>query len=193
MNAENGVIDAILNRRSVRNFSNKAVPDDVIEKLIDAGIHAPSALGLYPWSFVIVKNQNMMKRISDFAKPIVIEGLKKSKGGGMTQRYLEMTGEEGFSIFYNAPCLLLVLGRNNAAFADIDCSLCAQNIMLAAHSLGLATCWIGSARYLEKDSGLVSALGIPDGYHLVAPLILGYPDVAPEMPGRTEPGIVWVK
>ena len=192
MNQDDQVIDAIMNRRSIRTFMETQVPDDLIEKLIDAGIHAPSALGLYPWSFVVLKDQAMMKRISDYAKPIVIAGLKKSKSGGMTQRYLEMTGEEGFSIFYNAPCLLLVLGRDDAVLADVDCSLCAQNIMLAAHSLGLGTCWIGSARYLEKNPQLVSDLAIPEGYHIVAPLILGYPNEEPEMPERTEPKIVWV-
>lgn len=193
MNAENEILDAIMNRRSVRNYSDREVPDELIEKLIDAGIHAPSALALFPWSFVVVKNKEILKEISDFVKPVIIKSLKNSETGGMTKKYLEMVGEEGFSIFYNAPCVMFVLGRNDLAFSDIDCSLCAQNIILSAYSFGLGTCWIGSAAYLEKNPKLVSDLGIPDGYHIVAPLVLGYPDEAPEMPDRPEPSVVWVR
>ena len=193
MNDENEVIHVITGRRSIRNYSDRIVPDELIEKLIDTGIHAPSALALFPWSFIVVKDIEMMKRISDYVKPVVLEGLKNAKRVGMTQKYLDMVGEEGFSIFYNAPCVLFVLGRNDAPIADIDCSLCAQNIMLAAHSLGLGTCWIGSARHLEKNPGLVEELGIPDEYHLVAPLVLGYPAESPEMPPRPEPPVHWIK
>ena len=134
-----------------------------------------------------------MQKVSDYVKPIVIAGLKDSKMVGMTKKYLDMVGEEGFSIFYNAPCLLLILGRNDAPIADIDCSLCAQNIMLAAHSMSLGSCWIGSARHLEKNPGLVEELGIPDDYHLVASLVLGYPAEEPEMPARPEPAVHWIK
>lgn len=193
MNADNEVTRAIAGRRSVRNFSEKEVSDELVEKLIDMGIQAPSALALFPWSFIVVKDRDIVRRISDYIKPIVLEGLKNAKRVGMTQKYLDMVGEEGFSIFYNAPCVLFVLGKNDVAFSDVDCSLCAQNIMLAAHSLGLATCWVGSARYLEKNPGLVEELGIPDEYHLVAPLVLGYPAESPEMPPRPEPPVYWIK
>jgi nitroreductase len=193
MSADNEVTRAITKRRSIRYYSKMPVPDEVVEKLIETGIHAPSALGLYPWSFIVVKDKEMMQKISDYAKPIVLEGLKNAKRVGMTQKYLDMVGEEGFSIFYNAPCLLLVLGKNDAPLADVDCSLCAQNIMLAAYSMGLGTCWIGSGRYLEKNPGLVEELGIPDEYHLVASLVLGYPAEKPEMPARPEPSVYWIK
>ncbi|MBP2132702.1 nitroreductase [Methanomicrobium sp. W14] len=193
MTAENEVIYAIKNRRSIRFFKEKEVPDEIIKELIDCGIHAPSALALYPWRFAVVKDKKLMKKISDYVRPVIIDSLKNAKTGGMTKKYLEMAGEKNFSIFYNASCLLLVLGRDDAIRADIDCSLCAQNIMLAAHSIGLGTCWIGSAGHLEKSRDLMSKLKIPEGYHLVASIILGYPDEKREMPKREKPEIVWIK
>lgn len=193
MNADNEVIRAITKRRSVRNFSEKEVSDELVERLIGIGIYAPSALALFPWSFIVIKNREMMQKISDYVKPIVLEGLKNAKRVGMTQKYLDMVGEEGFSIFYNAPCVLFVLGKNEAPFSDVDCSLCAQNVMLAAHSYGIATCWIGSARHLEKNPALVEELGFPDGYHLVSSLVLGYPDENPATPLRPGPSVNWIK
>lgn len=193
MNLANETIGTIRGRRSIRNYSERDVPEELIKTLIDTGIHAPSALALFPWSFIVVRDRAMIKRISDYAKPAVIAGLKNEKSGGMTKRYLNMVGEEGFSIFYNAPCLLLILGKDEAPFANVDCSLCAQNIMLAAHSLGLGTCWIGSGRYIEKDPGIMADLGFPEGYHLVSSLVLGYPAEEPEMPERPEADIHWIK
>ena len=193
MNDENEVTRVIKGRRSIRNYSDRVVPDELIERLIDMGIHAPSALALFPWSFIVVKDKGMMKRISEYVKPQILAELKNAKRVGMTQRYLDMVGEERFSIFYNAPCLLLILGKNDAPISDVDCALCAQNIMLAAHSMDLGTCWIGSARHLAKNPGLVEELGIPDEYHLVSSLVLGYPAEKPEKPARPEPSVNWIK
>ncbi|EHQ35537.1 nitroreductase family protein [Methanoplanus limicola] len=193
MSGENEVIKAIMNRRSIRNYQDREVPDEVIETIINAGIHAPSALALQPWSFVVIKDRTLMNKVSDYAKPIVIESLKKAKTGGMTKKYLEMVGEEGFSIFYNAPHLLLILGRNDLLYSDIDCSLCAENIMLAGASLGIGTCWIGSAKTAENSPELMAELKIPDGCHIVAPIIFGYRAEEPETPVKNPPEITWLK
>jgi len=192
MNHQNEVIKAILNRRSVRNYQNTEVSDEDIKKLINAGIHAPSALALQPWQFVVIKDRKLMDEISDFVKPIIIENLKKSKTGGMTKKYLEMTGEKDFSIFYNALHLLLILGKNDVLYSDIDCSLCAQNFMLAAHSLGIGTCWIGSAKIVEGNPDLLSELKVPDGWHIVAPIIFGIKAEEPDTPPKNEPEITWL-
>lgn len=192
MNIKNEVIKAILERRSIRNYQKTEIPDDTIENLINAGIHAPSALAIQPWQFVVIKDRKLMDKVSDFVKPIVIKNLKKSKNSGMTKKYLEMASEKDFSIFYNAPHLLLILGRNDVLYSDIDCSLCAQNFMLAAHSLGIGTCWIGSAKIAEGNPELLSELKVPDGWHIVAPIIFGIKAEEPDTPPKNEPEITWL-
>jgi nitroreductase len=88
--------------------------------------------------------------------------------------------------------LVLVLGARDVVSSVLDCSLCAENMMLAAWALGIGSCWIGSAALIQENPDLVSALKIPDDHQVVAPLIFGYPAPLLPKPDRREPRITWV-
>ncbi|MFA7562038.1 MAG: nitroreductase [Methanoculleus sp.] len=185
------IFSVIRERRSVRNYIDRDVPDDVLGAIIAAGIQAPTALGLQPWQFVIVKDRDLMQRISDYCKPILIESIEEERKAG-TEEFLTALKTPGFNIFYNAPVLILVLGDRKAVSSFLDCALCAENMMLAAWALGIGSCWIGSAALIQQNPDLLAALRVPDDHQIVAPLIFGYP--APLIPklARREPRITWV-
>ena len=185
------IFSVIRERRSVRNYTDRDVPDAALRAIIAAGIQAPTALGLQPWRFVIVKDRALMQRVSDYCKPILIERIGAEGGTGM-EEFLAALKNPGFNIFYNAPVLVLVLGAQNAISSFLDCALCAENMMLAAWALGIGSCWIGSAALVQENPDLLTALKVPDDHQIVAPLIFGYPGPLSPKAARREPRIDWV-
>lgn len=185
------IFSVIRERRSVRNYTDRDVPEEGLRAIIAAGIQAPTALGLQPWRFVIVKDRALMQRASDYCKPILIERIGEEGGAG-TEEFLAALKTPGFSIFYNAPVLVLVLGAREAVSSFLDCALCAENMMLAAWALGIGSCWIGSAALVQENPDLLAALKVPDDHQIVAPLIFGYPGPLSPKPVRREPRIDWV-
>jgi nitroreductase len=186
------VFSVITKRRSIRDYTDREVSDTTIREIIGAGIQAPNGLGFQPWRFVVVRNRDLMKQVSDYCKPILarsIEGVP----GPQVEAFLKMLKNDEYNIFYNASVLILVLGAQDTTTSFLDCTLCAENMMLAAWSLGLGSCWIGSAMPVQQNPGLLAELQVPDGYQIVAPLIFGYPGFIPEKPGRRDPEIVWVR
>jgi nitroreductase len=184
-------LSVIRERRSVRNYTDQEVPDEVIRTIIAAGIQAPNALGLQPWQFVVVKDKGLMRQISDFCKPILAEKIEGERHAG-TEEFLAALKDPEYSIFYNAPVLVLVLGAREVVSSVLDCTLCAENMMLAAWALGIGSCWIGSATLVEQNPELLAKLMVPDDYQIVAPLIFGYPGPLLPKAERREPRITWI-
>ncbi len=188
---EGPVISNIKTRRSVRNYADRPVSDEVIESIIDAGIHAPTGLGLQPWRFVVIRDKDIMKQMSTHCKPKLLKQLEGVNIDAAAQ-FKKMLRSEEFDIFYNAPVLIIVLGNKNAPTADFDCAMCAQNMMLAAHSMGLGSCWIGTACLVQDNPEMLHKLKIPDDYKVVAPIIFGYGGTVPAAPPRNDPVITWI-
>ncbi len=97
-------------------------------------------------------------------------------------------------LFFGAPVLILVFAIPGVV-NDHDCALAAQNMMLAAHSLGIGSCWIGLALGLGEDKEFLKEAGVPVGSKLVAPIIFGYPQKSNlKAPPRNEEVILkWMK
>jgi nitroreductase len=182
------LIEAIYGRRAVRSYINKDVPLGAIRGLIEAAIQAPSALNLQPWAFVLVQGR---KRLADYSERAKLHFLEHfCPGSDPRGQMREKLTEAGFNIFYDAGTLIVVYAKpNGGQFGLGDCYLAAQNLMLAAHAAGLATCPIGFAQpWLDTDE-VKSDLGVPSQYTAVIPLVLGYPAENPEKPERAQPEI----
>jgi nitroreductase len=180
---------AISGRRSTRDFTAQVVDEETIRHLIDAAVLAPSASNGQPWTFTVVRDQAVLDRISAAAKSHLLAALP---AGPEHDRRRASLNDESFQLFYHAPVLIVISGRAPRPWVTEDCSLAAENLMLAAHSLGLGTCWIGlSQSYLNTADGK-SALGLPESWVPVAPIIVGYPraEIAPTT--RNEPEVRWV-
>ncbi len=175
-------------RRSVREFEDKEVSIDLIKEIINDSIKAPNASHRQPWSFIVVNNKDMMKRISDASKKTLIAGIEKDPNSPM-KGYAEVLKDENFNVFYNAQCLVGIIGRIKGATISYDCALLAGYFMLSAAARGLGTTWIAQGAEV-RDPELLEEIGIPEGYKMHAPIILGYPKVIPPMPERKEPKIL---
>ncbi len=181
--------EAIYTRRAVREFTTRPVDDKTIRELIDAAVQAPSAVNEQAWSFTVVRNRELLERISREAKAYM---LKTLPAGPMSHHFQQLLSDRDFDILYHAPVLIVISNTTESPWAVEDCALAAENLMLAAREAGLGTCWIGFAqKWLGTPEGK-AALRLPAAYVPVAPLIAGYPKSAPPHVPRKEAEIRWM-
>jgi nitroreductase len=181
--------EAITGRRSTRDYTAEAVDDESIRRLIDAAVHAPSASNGQPWAFTVVRDQDLLDRVSEDSKSHMLATLP---AGPQSDRRRTSLSDPDFQIFHHAPALILISGIAQGPWIVEDCSLAAQNLMLAAYAEGLGTCWIGYAQgFLNTPEGK-SALGLPGAWVPVAPIIVGHPKTVSTPAPRKEPEIRWV-
>ena len=180
--------DLLINRRSVRKYTDQEVAREVILSIIKESTYAPSSGNDQPWKFIIVTDKSLMKRISDEAKENLLREMA-SDSNHYAKRYQGMLQREHYHIFYHAPCVVFIIGERHQTNMIANCSLAASYLMMSAADRGLGTCWINFAKFIKSPS-LVEALSIPDGCDIVAPITIGYPAHIPDMPKRQEPDII---
>ena len=181
--------EALASRRAVRAYKPDVIDDATIHALIEAAIQAPSAMNEQPWSFAVVRDQSLLDRISQNAKEHM---LRTTPAGLLSHHLSDMLADKSFQIFYHAPALIVISSRSDSPWGTIDCTLAAQNLMLAARERGLGTCWIGFAQsWLGTPAGK-AALKLPATYLPVAPIIVGYPVAFPPAVARKTAEINWV-
>lgn len=157
-------MEVLLTRRSIRNFNDKSIPEDVLNKILEAGTYAPTAMGMQ--------------------KPIIIAITDKKVRDEVSHENARIMGREGTDPFYGAPVILLVAVENypNAVY---DGSCVMDNLLNAAWAMGVGSCWIHRTKEeLESDFGkkLLKSLGIVGDYIGVGHAALGYFDGEPPLP-----------
>ncbi len=182
-------MDVIHHRRAVRDYLPDKVDAAVIHQLLDAAVHAPTAIHEEPWAFVIIQDKVILDRLSDKVKEMLVKGtdpihpLFKSHGADRFTR-------PDFNAFYNAGTLVVIYGKPLGNFVVADCWLAAENLMLAACSLGFGTCPIGLAVAALNTPQWKQALGVPAELTAYAPIIVGKPAGATPVVPRKPPEIL---
>lgn len=174
----NDVIKAMIERRSVRNFKPDMPPQEIIDEIINAGLYAASGMG----------KQN----------PIIIEVTNKELRDKLSVVNRKIAGwEEGIDPFYGAPVVLIVLADKNWFTGVYDGSLVIGNMMLAADTLGIGSCWIHRAKEefeMPEYKELLRSLGIEGEWEGVGHCVLGYSDSPkPLPPKRKENRVFYIK
>lgn len=181
----NTTIQDIISRRSVKKYTDQPVPMELVEQVAKAGTYAPSGMNMQSPIILAVTNKEMRDRLSRINLEIVKgRGLKTSSGHA--------------DPFYGAPVVLVVLAKKDCFTRTYDGSLVMENMMIAAHSLGLGSCWIHRAKETfetEEGKQILLDLGITEEYEGIGNCILGYaaPDALKPQSPRKEDYIVWVK
>ena len=175
-------------RRAVRDYEDKEVPLDTLMQIINESCLAPSSSNRQPWHFIIITNKDVIRRLSDESKRNLLEDLERNPGSP-SSNYEAVLRDEHFNVFYNAPCLVFIVGPKDLLSIQVDCALAASYFMFSACDRGLATCWIGLGRFI-KDKELLNLIGMPEGDQIVAPIIIGYPKEVPDVPDRMAPQVL---
>lgn len=180
--------EAIYGRRAVRDYLRKPIEQSVIMSLIDAAIQAPSAVNQQPWTFTVVRDQRILDELSRESKAHML----RFHPGVRETEHFHMLNDPHFQIFYHAPALIVISAVAPGPWFVEDCSLAAQNLMLAAYGQQLGSCWIGFAQgYLNTAEGK-ALLSLPPSCAPVAPIIIGEPKGESKAVARKEPQIRWV-
>jgi len=156
-------LEAIERRQSVRNYLDKEIPQDILEKVLEAGRLAPSAKNSQPWKFIIVKDKNLRDEL--------IPACKNQK----------FVGDASIVIVGCATNPSYKMGNGDYSYS-VDLAIALDHMSLQAAALGLGTCWIG-AFYQDK---VKEVLDIPEEVNVVALLPLGYPEKLSEKRKRKE-------
>lgn len=180
--------EMIRNRRSVRKFTDTPVSIEMVNELIKQSTFAPNAGNEQPWKFIIVNNKDMIQRISDESKKNILARIGVNPED-YAKKYQGMLKNASFNVFYNAPCLVMILGFSELKNLFVDCALAAGYFMMAAVNSGLGTCWVNFGTEIH-DPAMKDELGIPDDHKIVAPIILGYPEAIPAIPKRKDPKVL---
>jgi nitroreductase len=173
-----GAVKAIYQRRAVRVYDDKPVTRHDVDFLIDAAIHAPSAVNCQPWAFVVIQKREFLDRYAKEGKqlllnePPVVEVVES--GLPDIDRLRQMASGPDFELFHGAPALIVIYATSADGLAD--CYLAAQNLMLAAWTLGLGTCPIGLARPLFNRVEVKEELGVSPDWPCALPIVVGWPD-----------------
>jgi nitroreductase len=167
------VMDAIYQRRAVRSYTPQAIDRSVVLKLLDAAVHAPTAVHEEPWSFAVVQDHDVLRRLSDKAKELhpLLEGRAHLRDGDGGRHCFELPE----NVFYDAGTLVVIYGKPLGPFVAADCWLAAENLMLAACWMELGTCVIGLAVEALNTPEWKAELKIPAEMTAYAPIILGVP------------------
>ncbi|MBF8178359.1 nitroreductase family protein [Herminiimonas contaminans] len=183
------LFDAIKNRRAVREYTTENVDKESIRKLIDAAIHAPSAVNNQPWTFTVVRDKEKLDELSVQAKAYMLRSISDDPGAAHFRKQLE---DRDFHLFYHAPVLLVISSAEMEKWANEDCALAAQNMMLAAHGSGLGSCWIGLAQHYLNTAAGKALLNLPIEWLTVAPIIIGHPSHKASATSRKDAVIYWI-
>jgi len=183
------VFEAILARRSVRTYAPDQLGRNTVQTLLEAAVRAPTAMHEEPWAFVVVQNRQILKQLSDRAKPLFVEEARHRNAQGANHSFEHFTRPD-FDIFHGAGTLIVICAKPLGSFVAADCWLAAENLMLAASAIGLGSCVIGSAVGTLNIHKVKTELGIPDEYSAIAPIVVGVPSGETAATSRKEPLIL---
>ncbi len=158
-------IKLLMTRRSVRQYTDEAVSESDVETLLRAGMAAPSAGNCQPWHFMLIRDREKMLRITE------------------VHPYSQMLD--------HAPLCIAVLAETalekHKGMWVQDCSAATQNILLAAHALGLGAVWLGVHPYSDRTSGAAGILDLPEGVECLSLIAVGHPAASPGPVDRFNP------
>lgn len=197
----NAVEKVIMERRSIRSFRTDPLPDNMIERILEAGRFAPSAGNCQPWRFIVIKSPEILAAMErdaarfvkllmfffDYTRGGRLRRLITRPIGKLVVRFLSAefhpvpfslmskigTGET--PVFHNAPTLVLMVeDTRGVSCPPMDIGVCGQNMVLAAHSLGAGSCWIGLIKLLMYMPWWKKRFGIRYPYRLEVCIALGW-------------------
>ena len=206
---------AILNRRSVRNFKDKPVPEPLIRRILEAGRFAPSGGNSQNWKFAVVTDPSYISQLEEVCQGINAGLYNLYANDETLGEFVNVVGKPfpvplcdyrvitgGFRavarkdlpVFFSAPCVIFMAGNDKLAFPDAHIGICGQNMNLAALSLGLGFCWNNFGREVNHVPEIMEKLGFGQEWRVVSTAVIGYPKFKQEgMVARMNRPVTWIR
>lgn len=186
----NAVFDAIAGRRSIRSYRPAPLAREDVERIVTAGLYAPSARNRQPWHVTALLGQSRIDRVTAELKAAVVRMPDNP--------YKAFVGKADYTVNYRAPVFIMVSADPQASvMAMADCALVLQNMFLAAQALGIGSCWINQLGSACADAGFrafLTELGLPPGHYIYGSACFGYAQgPAPTAPPRREGTVTYLE
>ena len=188
---ENETIKIIKQRRSIRQFLEKQISENDLSAIINTGLYAPNRgtnleEDIY---FTIIQNKSILNKINILAK----EAAKQSS----LEWLKELGNNENFNCLYNAPTFVIISVKGQSGSTIYDCSALTQNMLLAAESIGLNSCWLYfplQAFDNDKNGELIKELKIPQEFKPITSMVIGYKEINEiNIPEKKTKNICYIK
>lgn len=185
----NPTIQSIKSRRSVRSFKPEQIKNEELQIIIEAGLFAPSAMNQQPWHVTVVQDPSILESINGDAKSALAQS---------ENEYFRKFGtNDALNILYHAPTVIVVSAQADSHYAATDCAALTQNLLIAAESLNIGSCWLGLANFAlkgDKKDSYKQRLMLPDGYEPCFTVALGYKKTgATAAPNRKPNAVTYVR
>ncbi|MEI6124730.1 MAG: nitroreductase family protein [Bacteroidota bacterium] len=156
------VLETILTRRSIRKYIDKDIPNEMVDQLLEAAMYAPTANNSQAWSFIVINERRLLNQLATI------------------HPYAKM--------LKYAPLAILVCGdkqiEENEGYLSVNCAAATQNILLAAHALGIGSVWLGVYPRAERTQPISDLLNLPLQILPISLISLGWPDEKKPKPER---------
>ena len=181
----NPVIETIMSRRSIRKYTDQAVPRELLNQIAECGINAPNGMNAQQWEVRIVDNPEWLKSITEAQR-------KAAEGTPMAKQFEDPALK---NVFRNAPAVIFIAHKPGPC-TQVDCGLMAGNMVLSAKSLGLGSIvMMGPLGFFSRPEGepFLKSLGLSEGYQLLLCVGVGYADEEPAARPRNKEVIKYVE
>lgn len=180
-------LEAILTRRSTRNYRPDAVEAEKLEQILNAAKQAPSGGNSQTNHFLVIQNREVLCKLAAmaqeaFARMEITEDTYKS-----LKNSIVLSKRGGYVFCYNAPVLIVVANRKEYGNNMADCACAIENMMIAANALDLGSCWINQLKWLNEEPEIVEylhTLGMKEDERVYGSVIIGYPAGDSGLPNR---------
>jgi nitroreductase len=179
-------LEAIHGRRTIRKYRQQSIGRELLLRVLWAAVQAPTppVSGASAWRICVVEGTDRLAAYGMRAKQYAFEHQPAGQHWVWTER-------PEFKGFWNAPAAVVFCARTANPEAPFDCCRAAQNMLIAAHAVGLGTCWVGAPLPWLTSPGVAQEVGLPTGFTASAVVLVGYPDEQPLGEPRPEPEVQW--
>ena len=180
-------LEAILTRRSTRNYKPDAVEEKKLEQILAAAKQAPSGGNNQTNHFMVIQSPDVLRKLAAMAQE-AFAGMEVAEDTYASLKNSIMQSKKGGYVFcYNAPVLVVVTNRKEYGNNIADCACAIENMMIAANALDLGSCWINQLKWLNEEPailGYLRTLGLKEDERVYGSVIIGYPATADRLPNR---------
>src|SRR4030042_146121 len=164
------MMEIIKARKSIRAYQDKPLPKNIVKDILEVAKYAPTARNMQELEYKVITSKSVIKKLNEgIAAALQKEGMPLKGPPGAKPNF-----------FYGAPLLLVITAPKDDMWAPADAGLAVQNVMLYATSIDLGSCFIGMARFIERDKDMLKLINIYDNMTIVAAVICGYPAENPD-------------
>jgi nitroreductase len=180
-------LEAIITRRSTRNYKPDPVESEKIEKVLEAGRQAPSGGNNQTSHFLVIRNRDVLDRLIALTEK-AFAGMEITENMYASMKYSVTAAKKGGYVFcYNAPLLIAVANRKDYGNNIADCACALENMMVAANALDLGSYWINQLKWLNEEPEILEclySLGMKETERVYGAVIIGYPETENGLPNR---------